>query len=146
MLTTSEKTKNVWWSVTGLDSTWYNRCDSCFWRSHMKHGKNHVSEMFPAKKRHISQKFQKGFKTLPSAHPDEAFVQPALHPAQWLHHAPAREGTPLRSPGSQGSRGATCVTPPSRLSTVFRSTARSTAAKTRFPTKSVASRAAPSPA
>ena len=38
------------------------------------------------------QKFQKGFKTLPSAHPDEAFVQPALHPAQWLHHAPAREG------------------------------------------------------
>ena len=58
----------------------------------MKHGKNHVSEMFPAKQRYICQKFQQGFKSLPSAHPDEAFVQPALHPAQWLHHAPAREG------------------------------------------------------
>ena len=63
----------------------------------MKHGKNHVSEMFPGKQRHTCQKFQQGFKSLPSAHPDGVplsapvfAVQPMTvilphHPLQTCH-------------------------------------------------------------
>jgi len=57
------------------------------------------------------QEVSEGFQG--PAHPDESCVEPALYPAQRLNHAPEREGTSLRC------GGATCVTPPSRLSTVF---------------------------
>ena len=70
--------------------------------------RNHVSEMFPSKECHTCKKCQQGFKS-----PDESCVEPALHPAQRLNHAPKRKGTALRC------GGATCVTPFSRLSTVF---------------------------